>query len=92
MILFPAIDLKDGQCVRLKLGDMEQATMKAVMMEVSADITLLADHSKFGQVAASIVAPVTLLDRVITDIGISPEFEEGLRELGVEVITVKPES
>ena len=26
MILFPAIDLKDGQCVRLKLGDMAQAT------------------------------------------------------------------
>eukprot|EP00873_Tetraselmis_striata_P031913 jgi/Tetstr1/452177/TSEL_039213.t1 len=27
MILFPAIDLKNGQCVRLKLGDMEQATV-----------------------------------------------------------------
>ena len=27
MILFPAIDLKDGQCVRLKLGDMEAATV-----------------------------------------------------------------
>ncbi|MGB7205100.1 MAG: HisA/HisF-related TIM barrel protein, partial [Anderseniella sp.] len=27
MILFPAIDLKEGQCVRLKLGDMEQATV-----------------------------------------------------------------
>ena len=27
MILFPAIDLKDGNCVRLKLGDMEQATV-----------------------------------------------------------------
>src|SRR5690349_16325725 len=27
MILFPAIDLKDGQCVRLKLGDMKQATI-----------------------------------------------------------------
>ncbi|ADZ68451.1 1-(5-phosphoribosyl)-5-[(5-phosphoribosylamino)methylideneamino]imidazole-4-carboxamide isomerase [Polymorphum gilvum] len=26
-ILFPAIDLKDGQCVRLKLGDMAQATV-----------------------------------------------------------------
>lgn len=26
-ILFPAIDLKDRQCVRLKLGDMEQATV-----------------------------------------------------------------
>ena len=27
MILFPAIDLKDGQAVRLKLGDMTQATV-----------------------------------------------------------------
>lgn len=27
MILFPAIDLKDGECVRLKLGDMDQATV-----------------------------------------------------------------
>ena len=27
MILFPAIDLKDGQCVRLKLGDMAEATV-----------------------------------------------------------------
>ncbi|HEY6632244.1 MAG TPA: 1-(5-phosphoribosyl)-5-[(5-phosphoribosylamino)methylideneamino]imidazole-4-carboxamide isomerase [Rhizobiaceae bacterium] len=27
MILFPAIDLKDGKCVRLKLGDMDTATI-----------------------------------------------------------------
>ena len=27
MILFPAIDLKDGQCVRLRQGDMAQATV-----------------------------------------------------------------
>lgn len=27
MILFPAIDLKDGECVRLRLGDMAQATV-----------------------------------------------------------------
>jgi phosphoribosylformimino-5-aminoimidazole carboxamide ribotide isomerase len=27
VILFPAIDLKDGKCVRLKLGDMEAATV-----------------------------------------------------------------
>lgn len=27
MILFPAIDLKDGQCVRLEQGDMERATI-----------------------------------------------------------------
>jgi phosphoribosylformimino-5-aminoimidazole carboxamide ribotide isomerase len=27
MILFPAIDLKDGQCVRLVRGEMDQATV-----------------------------------------------------------------
>jgi phosphoribosylformimino-5-aminoimidazole carboxamide ribotide isomerase len=27
VILFPAIDLKDGQCVRLKLGEMDQSTV-----------------------------------------------------------------
>src|SRR4051794_40376049 len=27
MILFPAIDLKDGQCVRLEKGDMAKATL-----------------------------------------------------------------
>ena len=27
MILFPAIDLKGGEAVRLKLGDMAQATV-----------------------------------------------------------------
>ncbi len=27
LILFPAIDLKNGQCVRLKLGEMDQATV-----------------------------------------------------------------
>ena len=27
MILFPAIDLKDGQCVRLVKGDMAQSTV-----------------------------------------------------------------
>jgi len=29
MILYPAIDLKDGQCVRLRRGDMAQATVYA---------------------------------------------------------------
>lgn len=27
MILFPAIDLKDGRCVRLRQGDMARATI-----------------------------------------------------------------
>jgi phosphoribosylformimino-5-aminoimidazole carboxamide ribotide isomerase len=29
LTLYPAIDLKDGQCVRLRRGDMNQATVYA---------------------------------------------------------------
>ena len=37
MILYPAIDLKDGQCVRLKQGDMDQST---TFSENTADMAL----------------------------------------------------
>ena len=37
MLLIPAIDLKDGHCVRLKQGDMELAT---VFSEDPADMAL----------------------------------------------------
>ena len=44
MILFPAIDLKDGHCVRLKLGDMAQAT---VYNESPAAQALAFEHMGF---------------------------------------------
>ena len=36
MILYPAIDLKDGQCVRLERGLMEKATIFNVSPEAQA--------------------------------------------------------
>ena len=38
MLLIPAIDIKDGQCVRLEQGDMERATV------FSADPAAMAKH------------------------------------------------
>lgn len=68
----------------------EQAELKRLMMELSAEVILLADHSKFGRVASSVAGPVTLLHRVITDSGISPEMKRALEERGIEVIVVEP--
>lgn len=45
MILFPAIDLKDGKCVRLKLGDMNAAT---VFNDDPADQALSFERQGFG--------------------------------------------
>jgi len=44
LILFPAIDLKDGQCVRLKLGEMDQAT---VFNDDPADQALVFERQGF---------------------------------------------
>ena len=68
----------------------EQAELKRLMMELSAEVILLADHSKFGRVASSIAGPVTLLHRVITDTGIPSQMKGALEELGIEVIVVEP--
>jgi phosphoribosylformimino-5-aminoimidazole carboxamide ribotide isomerase len=38
MLLIPAIDLKDGQCVRLRQGDLDDATI------FSEDPTAMATH------------------------------------------------
>lgn len=79
------LTLADG----LSNSVLEQAELKRVMMEVSAEVILLADHSKFGRVASSIAGPVTLLHQVITDDAISPQMKAALEELGIRVTTVE---
>jgi DeoR family fructose operon transcriptional repressor len=69
-------------------GVLSQAEVKRAMIEVSSEVILLADHTKFGQVASSVVGPVTLVHRVITDQGISPQMCLALQELGIEVTVV----
>lgn len=74
----------------LSNGMLEQAELKRIIMEVSAEVTLLTDHSKFGQVSSAVAGPVTMLQRVITDTGIAPSMRRALEELGIEVIVVEP--
>jgi phosphoribosylformimino-5-aminoimidazole carboxamide ribotide isomerase len=75
MILFPAIDLKDGQCVRLEQGDMERATVfgtdPAAQARAFADAGFeylhvvdlngaFAGHSVNGDAVAAILAAVKI--------------------------------
>jgi len=80
------IAISDGLSTEL----LEQAVLNRLVMQMSAKVILLADHTKFGRVASSIVGPVTLLDRVITDTGLSSAMRSALQDLGIEVITVEP--
>jgi len=69
----------------------EEASMKRTMIDVSAEIIVLADHTKFGHVASFIVGPISMINRLITDPGISRESEENISKLGVEVIKAQLE-
>jgi DeoR family fructose operon transcriptional repressor len=67
-----------------------QAQVKQLMIQTSEEVILLTDHSKFGHVSYSIVAPVDVLDKVITDSGINSEDCAALEERGIDVVVVEP--
>jgi len=56
------------------------------ILNISPQIVVLADHSKFGRVSSMLVAPVTAAQIIITDDGTPQTIIEQLEELGIRVI------
>jgi DeoR/GlpR family transcriptional regulator of sugar metabolism len=67
-----------------------QTQIKRLLIEISEQVILLTDCSKFGHVSYSIVAPVDVLDTVITDSCIKLEDRAALEGRGVHVTVVDP--
>jgi phosphoribosylformimino-5-aminoimidazole carboxamide ribotide isomerase len=95
MILFPAIDLKDGQCVRLRLGDMGQAT---VFNEDPSAQAALFEQQGFSWLhlvdlnGAFAGAPVNAdaVDRILSRVTIPVQLGGGIRSLAqIEAWLVK---
>ena len=66
----------------------EVAAMKRAMLRAARRRVVLADSSKFGQLAFCEVCRMDEIDSVITDSGLDPAIKGDLESLGVEVITV----
>jgi DeoR/GlpR family transcriptional regulator of sugar metabolism len=66
----------------------EQAGTKKVMIEQARQRIVLTDHTKFGKVRLAAVCPVSRVDIILTDTGLSPEAAEKYRQLGVKLVTV----
>ena len=69
---FSADDLREAQSVRALMG-------------AAREITMLADHTKFGKLALVRIAPVNRIQRIISDTALSADHVGALREQGVEV-------
>ncbi|WP_112433044.1 DeoR/GlpR family DNA-binding transcription regulator [Thermogemmatispora tikiterensis] len=64
----------------------EEAGTKQAMIERARRRIVVADHSKFGKVMLTTVAPLNAIDTIITDSGLDSETLTRLRELGIEVV------
>lgn len=72
--------LKDGLTVAI----FEFAAVKRAMMEAAEEVILLTDSSKWNASAFVKVAPLSRINRLITDSGLSYVAQEALKEFGIE--------
>ncbi len=85
--LFLGVDGLDPD-VGVTTPDPQEATLNALMVQVSRETVAVLDASKLGQRSLSVIAPVDKLDIVITDTSAPSDALQALRERGVQVMAV----
>jgi len=65
----------------------ETMTDRAIL-QMGQKVVIAADHTKFGMVSTSYVAPVEIAHTIVTDTRVPQEFIESLRGKNIEVIQV----
>jgi len=73
------------------LDDQEAGVIRAAL-DKTERIIVLADGSKFGDVALSTVVPIKRVSAIVTDTGADPVEVERIAGEGVEVILVEPDA
>lgn len=84
---FLAVDGFDPQ-VGPSTPDILEAQLNGLMMQVSREVTVIADASKFGRRSLSVIGEIGRIHRVITDKRVADEMAAALRDRGIEVTIV----
>jgi DeoR family transcriptional regulator of aga operon len=66
--------------------NVEEARLNEIMIEISREVILLADSSKFSKRSFAFICSINQIDKVITDSGIADDDLKRLQDAGVEVI------
>ncbi|MDF2720648.1 MAG: DeoR/GlpR transcriptional regulator [Paenibacillus sp.] len=75
-------DLEEG----LTTPNLAEANMDRSMISIAKEVIVVADHSKFGRVFFSHVAPLSLIHTVITDQMLDERICDRIRDLGIQLI------
>ncbi len=79
-----AIDLTHG----LSTPTVEEAHLNRIMIQISKEVILVADSSKFNKRNFVFIAPVNVLHTIVTDTDLPKEMKTAYESLGIKVITV----
>jgi len=85
--LFLAVDGLDPE-IGLMTPDVLEAQLNSVMIQVSREVIVVADSSKFQRRSLSVIAKLDAVHKVVSDSGASPEVLAALSARNVEVIVV----
>jgi DeoR family fructose operon transcriptional repressor len=66
--------------------NISEVTMKQAMIRSAREVILLADHTTFGQEAVVQVAPLSVVNRLITDDALPASARLDLTKLGIQII------
>ncbi len=70
----------------LTTPDFEEAQVKKAMLTVAKERIVLADHSKFNKVTACRIAPLSMVDYIITDNSVSENVLDEFSEDNINII------
>ena len=77
-----ALDLERG----LTNDYLPETVTDRAILGLGGEVIVLADHTKCGCVSTASLAPITVVNKLVTDTQTPPEFVQELRAKGVEVI------
>jgi len=66
----------------------EEAHLNQIMIEISKEVIVVTDSSKFQRRGFAFIAPVQKIHTVITDKGILPDHKSKMEGLGIRVLVV----
>ena len=69
--------------------NLAEVTMKQAMIRGAREVILLADHSKFGEESVVQVAPISTVNKLVTDNALPASIRLELSKLGVEIVLAK---
>lgn len=78
------VDIREG----LTTPNMAEASANRSMMRIAREIIVVADHSKFGKVTFSHIAPIADIHAVISDKGLGREHVQELKSAGIKLALV----